>query len=64
MINSVLDLCVTLEGSNEQYHLTGDVKRCEQNDSQTNYGVDIQLKNRAGTPTDLNSWKQALTQVV
>ena len=64
MINSVLDLCVTLEGSNEEYHLTGDVKWCKQNTEKSNYGVGIQLKNRVGTPTDLNNWKQALTHAV
>lgn len=50
--------CITLDGSNEEYHLTGNVKWCKQNESEIDYGVGIQLKNRVGISTDLNNWKQ------
>ena len=60
MVKSVLDISVTINGSDREYKLTGDVKWCKQNKSSFTYGVGIQLKSRSGTPTDLDDWKRLI----
>ena len=59
VINSVLDLSITLEDSTREYLVTGDVKSCKYGTGIT-YAVDIQLKSRSGTATDLDNWKRLI----
>jgi hypothetical protein len=63
VVNSVLDLCISIDGSDKEFHLTGDVKWCRQNKSTFNFAVGIQLKTRAGTPTDLDDWKRLIKHI-
>lgn len=58
-IKSVLDLSITVVGSNREYLVTGDVKWCKPTTGIT-HAVGIQLKSRAGTPTDLDDWKKLI----
>lgn len=63
IVNSVLDLSITVAGSDKEFLLTGDVKWCRQNKSSFHYAVGIQLKTRAGTPTDLDEWKRLIKHI-
>lgn len=58
---SVLDLSIKVNGSNKEYLLTGDVKWCKPGQG-ISHSVGIQLKKRAGTPTDLENWKSLIKQ--
>ena len=58
-INSVLDLSITLEDSARKYLVTGDVKSCKYGTG-VSYAIDIQLKSRSGTATDLDNWKRLI----
>jgi len=53
---SVLDLSISVKDSSREYLVTGDVKWCKPTTGIT-HAVGIQLKSRAGTPTDLDDWK-------
>ena len=62
VINSVLDLSVTINDSDREFLVTGDVKWCKHSTSLM-HSVGIQLKSRAGTPTDLEEWKNLIKHI-
>ena len=62
MIKSVLDLSIKVNGSDKEYLVTGDVKWCRPGQGIT-HNVGIQLKKRAGTPTDLDDWKSLVKHI-
>ena len=61
-IKSVLDLQITVKDSSRQFSLTGNVKWCKPGTG-ISHNVGIQLKDRAGTPTDLNDWKTLIKKL-
>lgn len=61
-VKSVLDLSIKVNGSNKEYLVTGDVKWCRSGTGITHH-VGIQLKKRAGTPTDLADWKSLVKHI-
>jgi len=56
---SVLDLSISIKDSTKEFLVTGDVKWCKPTLGSA-FSVGIQLKNRAGTPTDLDDWKNLI----
>ena len=61
-VKSVLDLSIKINGSNKEYLVTGDVKWCKPS-AGISHAVGIQLKKRAGTPTDLDDWKNLVRHI-
>lgn len=63
IVNSVLDLAVSVKGNDKEFLLTGDVKWCRKGTEVTAFKVGISLKPRAGTPTDLDDWKKLIKKL-
>ena len=59
VVKSVLDLSILIKDSKREFMVTGNVKWCKPTTG-ISHSVGIQLKNRAGTATDLNDWKLLL----
>lgn len=55
-VKSVLDLSISLRDSNQEFFVTGNINWCKPSTG-ISHTISIQLKNRSGTPTDLNNWK-------
>lgn len=56
-IDSVLDVWVTLKGKGRKYFLTGNVRWCDEKESNDGFLIGIVLRERADTVTDLVSWQ-------
>lgn len=60
IVNSVLDLSVSVKDSEKEFLLTGNVQWCKPSNGGIAHRVGIKLKARAGNPTDLDRWKQLI----
>ncbi len=56
VLNSVLDMAVTLKDVGRRYHLTGNVRSCAPLSGAEQYHLDIVLRERADIPTDYSAW--------
>lgn len=56
VLDSVLDMAVTLKHIGKRYHLTGNVRACAPLSRPDMYHLDIVLRERADIPTDFNAW--------
>ncbi|MDH5425588.1 MAG: PilZ domain-containing protein [Gammaproteobacteria bacterium] len=61
-VKSVLDLSISLKDSRQKFFVTGDINSCKPG-SGVAHTIGIQLKNRSGTPTDLENWKTLLKNI-
>jgi hypothetical protein len=58
VLNSVLDMTVTLKNIGRQYRLTGNVRACAPLDKPDHYHLGIVLRERADEPTDFTDWNR------
>ena len=58
VLNSVLDMAVTLKNIGKQYRLTGNVRHCAPLAKPDHYHLDIVLRERADEPTDFIAWNK------
>lgn len=63
IVNSVVDLSVAVKDSDKEFQLTGNVQWCKASTGGVAHRVGIKLKARAGTPTDLDRWKQLVKRL-
>lgn len=58
VLNSVLDMAVTLKKAGKQYRLTGNVRDCAPLSKPNHYHLGIVLRERADAPTDYTAWSR------
>jgi hypothetical protein len=58
VVDSVLDMAVTLKDKGKRYHLTGNIRSCSPLAKPDHYHLDIVLRERADIPTDFNEWNR------
>ena len=58
VLNSVLDMSVTLKKAGKRYRLTGNVRDCAPLAKPDHYNLGIVLRERADAPTDYSAWNR------